>query len=111
VKLVHKRALIANVAANWKAQYYTKNGWSVGGLEKEGIYNRLRTLPPNATEEQVTAIIGNQSWTRNACDQCKRDTEVVVEVGQAPDYDSATARLCVQCLQSALELISADVVI
>lgn len=116
MKLIHKRMLIANVAANWKNQYCARNplvlkngGWMQGGLDYEGIYNRLVALPSKATEEQVTAIIGNGGWTRNVCDQCKRDVEIVVEVGQEPDYESATARLCAQCLQDALALISAEV--
>jgi hypothetical protein len=37
------------------------------------------------------------------CSRCKDDTDFVVVVGEEPDYDSATAMLCMPCLRGSLE--------
>lgn len=63
----------------------------------------LKTEKPT-TEEHVERIIGNNTWTRNVCDECGNDSEITVQLGEEPDYDSATAKICQECLKKALSL-------
>lgn len=102
-----KRWLIDNVAQHWQAQYLDGWTWRIIGhpsapRRTQDTYNRLVTLPAGATEEDVTAIIGNNSWTRNTCDQCEQDVAATVLVGAAPTIESRTASLCRDCVLAAL---------
>lgn len=60
----------------------------------------LKTCPPEAVDE----AFGNSSWTRMQCDECGAHVDWVVELGQEPDYESATACICRSCLNKALLL-------
>ncbi len=105
MELIRKQDKIDGVADRWKEQYYTgARGWfSIGGLDKEAIYNQLVALTDDTrTEAEITRIIGNDSWTSNTCDECGQNAAVLVQVGQEPDYESRTACVCVSCLRMAL---------
>lgn len=58
------------------------------------------------TPEAINAAIGNESWTRVTCDECGAEQECVIEIGQEPDYESSTAHVCLDCLQSAVALLA-----
>lgn len=95
------RALVATVAARWKAEYL------IGGTPSEdrlAILKRLEALPSTALPEDVAAVIGNSSWTELRCHECGLRVERVVQVGEEPDYESSTASLCVPCLGLARAL-------
>ena len=66
------------------------------------VYRALVALGPTPTREQVDAAIGNASWTSTKCDHCGARDVPVVELGQEPDYESATADVCAECLREAL---------
>tara|TARA_R100000365_G_C2747338_1_gene77159 strand:+ start:4411 stop:4752 length:342 start_codon:yes stop_codon:yes gene_type:complete len=55
------------------------------------------------TAEQVDGIIGNTSWTKNKCDECDQDCEVLARFGPEPDYDVRWFDVCLSCLTQALE--------
>lgn len=100
MKLITLRGLIATVHDRWGSQY--PSGRSA---DKDAIAEQLRNLPRDATPEQVAAIIGNASWTRIRCDECGADgLERAVELGEEPDYENNTARVCVPCLQAAVAM-------
>jgi hypothetical protein len=106
-----KRDLIASVAEQWKASYYSeRDGWlyNTRGPDKSAIYQRLSALPANATEADITAVMGSNSWTANRCDNCGADVDVTVRLGEEPDYESATAYVCRTCLVGALDAINAE---
>jgi len=107
MKLITARDLIRRVADNWEQQYRASMDTRLhGGESKRDILNRLRALDPEtATAADVTAIIGNPSWTELRCDECEAVSETVVEVGQPPDYERATARLCPACVAKARGLL------
>lgn len=66
------------------------------------VCRELQKLDPETVDAKtVNDLIGNPGWTRNKCDECQQDSEVVVFLG---DYDSA-ARLCPNCLQGSLDLV------
>ena len=103
--LISTKSLVAGVAERWKAQYYQSGEW-ICGDDKRLIYEKLAALPPGASESEVVAIIGNQSWTAVSCDSCFNRVSEVVQVGEEMDYDSATVRLCRDCCRKAYLLFS-----
>jgi hypothetical protein len=102
--LVTKRDLIKNVANRWREQYPEVNSGKHSRFVQ--TYRDLLALDlGTCTADEVDAVIGNSSWTRNECQSCGDDVDAAVIVGQEPDYESATARLCKSCLQAALDLL------
>lgn len=112
MKLTTQRDTIRAVASRWRQQYepFTDDrpmfSWRTGvtspPLNKKQIAEKLDDLDgETATPEDVAAIIGNESWTRLTCDECGKDTDAVLTVGQEPDYESHTASLCRSCVERA----------
>lgn len=108
MKLITIRSQIKTVAQRWRDQYFQDEKWSelVTG-NSEDIYNKLKSLDPiQATAKEVEAIIGNCSWAgKQQCHECKKYYTRIVSVGEEPDYESSTARLCLRCLRRATSLI------
>lgn len=79
------------------------------GADKRGrrVGAELMALDQDtATAAEVAEIIGNSSWARKrACNECGQETWGVVELGEPPDYESATACVCRDCLHAALRLL------
>lgn len=42
---------------------------------------------------------------RPTCDECCEKADNVVQIGEEPDYESSTAKICEPCLRKALALI------
>jgi hypothetical protein len=105
-----------DVAKRWKQRYYvpaTKEwDWvwplSVDGgkakISAEVIYDKLVALKGKGTPKEIEKIIGNLSWTDISCDECGRNVEVAVTVGEKEDYDTRTARVCLDCLNKAVAM-------
>ncbi|MCK9569140.1 hypothetical protein M0R72_09375 [Candidatus Pacearchaeota archaeon] len=102
MKLITIRSQIRDVADRFAAQYRGKSG---NPAWRETIA-RLECLDKEtATPEDVAAIIGNRSWVcPTVCSECRVESEVVVRLGDEPDYDSNTTWICPSCLQKALTL-------
>ena len=96
--IIKKTDLIENVYDKWTEQYR-------GSIDEDKLLVAviLKTEKPT-TEEHIERIIGNNSWTRNICNECGNDSEITVQLGEEPDYDSATAKICPECLKKALSL-------
>ncbi len=114
MKLTTQRDLIRAVAARWRKQYEpfthdtplfsVRNGHRQA-IPKKEIAEMLDAIDPEtATPEDIAAIIGNESWTRLTCDECGKDTDAVLTVGQEPDYESHTASLCRSCVERAASI-------
>lgn len=101
MNLITKSMLIKGVAKEWRAQYPKGRA-----QDKDAIYNKLCRLPEGATENDIAKVIGNSSWTSNKCDECKQESDVVIMLGDEPDYKSNTASICPQCLSKAMSLVS-----
>ena len=115
MNLITQRDLIRAVAKRWRETYepFTDDqplfSWRTGQtsppLNKQQIAEKLDALDPEtATAEEVNAAIGNESWVRLSCDECGKETEALVTVGQAPDYESHTASICHTCVQKLVQL-------
>lgn len=104
MKVITKRELIENIAERWKNQWCYNGRWSYD--DKLVIYNKLIKLDTEvATEEDIKNIIGSNSWTSCRCGECNEDKQSIIVVGEEPDYDSATACLCLNCVEGALKLL------
>jgi hypothetical protein len=42
-------------------------------------------------------------WTQLGCDECGKECDVAVEIGEKPSYESNTAVLCRDCLDDAIK--------
>ena len=103
MKLTTERDLIHNVATRWYEQY---KSMFVQYPDKKEIYEKLNALnTETAIPADVIAIIGNDSWTTQFCDECKEKSSILMEIGEEPDYESSTARICPACLEKALVLV------
>ena len=103
MKVINERSQIRDVASRWDDTY--KNGAPLG---KGDVSRRLHELDPeSATAADVENIIGNPYWTaRRDCDECGEPSDTVVQLGQEPDYEGATAKICGSCLVYAIQLLS-----
>lgn len=102
--LITTRDLIRGVAEKWAAQYSHNNYRN--DVEKQKIGRQLKAMDAETADSAlVKSIIGNDSWTSLVCDECDEHVSAVVEVGAEPDYESATAKLCFDCVNQAAELI------
>ncbi len=111
MKIIKKSEIIKNIPDLFKKNYYHNynNEWTkdpFGKLkDQEKQYNALLET---TTEDEVEEIIGNRGWTINKCNECNKDFDVTIQVGEEPDYESATARLCFDCLSKALYLMRGE---
>lgn len=107
-KTLTKREVIKAVPSRWEKQYWpfkdepqlfsVRNG-ICEPKSKEQIWKELKALDlETCRAEEVDSIIGNKSWTRLQCDQCREDVDWIYEFGQEPDYESKTAQICSTCL-------------
>lgn len=96
------RESILAVAERWETQYPAER-WP----EKQAILKKLKALDlKTATREDVSKIIGSDNWVAGStCDQCK-EAESIIQLGEEPDYESATINICESCLRKAVALIS-----
>jgi hypothetical protein len=107
MKALSERNQVRNVLSAWVKQYGTRTRQRPGAnFETLAKLEALDT--ETATAADVAAIIGNTTWVRpQTCDECRAVTWQAVQVGEEPDYESATAIICVHCLRAALNLLGA----
>lgn len=110
MKIITKQSVSATAAERWRAQYCHRGEWSVVYIpvkqSAQVIYEQLLGLGACPSSEAVNLIIGNSSWGYPPwCDECgQRDNDLVVQVGQEPDYESATANLCMECVRKLADI-------
>ncbi len=103
MELITTRGEIRTVPVRWHEQY--RNYQRKDAAEKAAISRQLDDLDlETVTAKKIAAVIGNDSWTEIHCDECDKNVNVAVRVGQEPDYQSNTATVCVPCLKKALRL-------
>jgi len=94
MKIITKQDVLKGVPARWREQYPTS---------RDAIYKNLLAAidSGNYTKSKIDAIIGNDSWTSLACDECDQEAELIIHLGEEPDYESKTFFLCLACLKKA----------
>jgi len=104
MEVITKKAKMENVAQTFRAQYSENTVLRNGNTGD--IYKALIELNPK-TEDAIAEIIGNRSWTANNCNECGKDSDVLIQIGQPEDYESSTAWICRDCLSKAIAMIDA----
>ena len=102
MELITKKSILESLPQRWQMQYSTSRQFFDGSWSDDKI-KMLKSESP-LTEERAKEILGNNSWTRNNCDECRKDVYATVQLGQEPDYESATANICLECLNKAVAL-------
>lgn len=91
-----------NVADRWHAQYPSGNGYKENQI---GLWKKLCDLGPSPNPDEVDRLIENDAWTDvGKCNECNKECDMLIEIGEEPDYESSTARVCLPCLKKALRL-------
>ncbi len=104
MKLITIKSQILEVVDNWYKSY----AGFLRGSDKDEIYKKLKKLDlQTATAEEVADIIGNPSWAcKQKCTECNDYSNEVIELGEKPDWESATTWICKKCLRKAVTLIN-----
>jgi len=109
MKFFSERELIRSVAERWgnlKGMDRKINGKTFFEILKE-----LKALDvETVTVKDVNEIMGNNynNWCKITCDECGKDVEAAVQIGEEPDYESSTAMICIPCLLKALSLFKKE---
>lgn len=100
MRLLTMPAQIRAAAANWRKEYPPRQLVGVPPRWADEVYASLLALDlETATEEQVTAVVGDDRWIMRAlCDECPGQIDAVVEIGMEPSFESATVYLCAACV-------------
>jgi len=106
------RQSLANIAAyRWELQYCHGGLWrdTLSG-NSEIVYRKLLALGNSPAPDDIDKIIGNTGWTHpERCSECNVRGDIVIRVGQEPDFESNTAYLCVDCTRKAFEAFESAV--
>lgn len=109
MELITIRSQILEVKSRWDKQYQQYQQYKgYGEADKKEIGKKLGQLDLETTSaEEIANIIGNDSWAcPQTCNECGISHDNVVRLGEAPDYDSHTATICLSCLKKAIALFS-----
>lgn len=103
MQLLTSKIEASTAAARWKNAY--RDGFNeFEDTPKQTIWKKLKSLGPNPEPADVNAIIGNNSWASVRCDECDKEVEAAVQLGETPNYESSTAIICLSCLKAARRL-------
>jgi hypothetical protein len=107
IKLITKTDIIKNVPVKYRKAYPT-NYEFFDGTFSDDVYNQLINNMVS-TEDEITKIIGNDSWTRNACDECNQDVFTAIQLGEETDWESNTFKICPDCLNKTKTLFDNNI--
>ena len=112
MKLITRQMKVAEELADWdrwNAAYLKEPdryaAWVSGGQKEK--YKQLVALGNNPAPDDVDRIL-RLPRTRLSCHECDEECEAVMEMGEPNDYESATACLCLSCVQKAAALLAAS---
>ena len=110
MKIITRKLKAQSAAQDWH-NTYAKDNWRwygsksfVTGMSKKEAYEALVALGRTPSPEDVNKVVGSTAWTNCLCNECGELVEQMVQLGQEPDYDSATANICFVCLDKAVKL-------
>lgn len=107
MKIITMRDVIRGVPGRWDETYSKHYGTSYRTFygDPQETSKRLHALNlDTCSSVDVDAVIGNDSWTRSACDECGANQVTLCHIGDEPDYEARYQQLCVDCLRAAVEL-------
>ena len=101
----------ANASAERYEEQYSGAILQGGGYKQfdpAKVLQALRSLGPTPDPEDVDRVIGNDSWTFLSCNECGEKAQVVLRLGDPPDYESSTVELCFPCIIKAAALMASQ---
>jgi hypothetical protein len=102
MKVITERELIKTVPQRWKSRYSSGKY----GQDKIVIMEQLDNLNiDTVSSEEISKIIGNNSWTLLKCNECNKSVKTVIQLGDEPDYESHTVFICLECIKNLNKLI------
>ena len=84
---------------NWDRQHRFPDGTTIGQN-----MDALRALDMESCSPEDIAAIGLTGWVGLRCDECGKEQDALVRLGEEPDYEARWQDLCRECLQAALNL-------
>lgn len=102
MRLITKKMLLSSLISQYKKQYPTNKHFAFGSCSDDKL--KLLEAESSLTEERVAEIIGNNSWLKNICDECKKDASTIVVFGKEDYWEDESVRICIDCLKKGLEL-------
>lgn len=100
-KLIFKRDHLDRIPERWRRQY--GKGFYLNDQSKQDIQRRLDGLTIGKfMAEEADEIIGNSSWSAFNCDMCGEDKDVLMHMGDEPDYEAQWLDCCRECLVKAI---------
>lgn len=101
-KVITTRDLILGVLRRWD-RTYKKPHW-IDDADKHKTRERLAALDLDvASAADVEAAIGNDSWTRLTCEECKGNQTAVRVFAASIDDDEPGIQLCLGCLRQGVD--------
>jgi hypothetical protein len=102
ITVIRRSDICRDVPARWAERYKDDPAFIVKTAKLQSL--SLEEL----TVSRIDAIIGNETWTRNTCDECGEDREVTVRIGDVAHYGSRWLDLCAGCLRKAAYMLDND---
>jgi hypothetical protein len=89
--------------ANQEAEF-ALNQWKDGHWHEVAL--KVQALGPNPNPDDIDRLVGHGAWTQvYECSECVQQKPEVVQLGEEPNYESATAWICLDCLKEAILMI------
>lgn len=108
MELITERSRIKTVAERWDAVYAPEFRLIASGSSKT-ISEKLHALNlSKVSAKTVNKIIGNDSWTRLVCDECRKPVTRVA-VLYHPGDDNAAFLICESCATKVKTLFKTGV--
>lgn len=110
MKPIHQRDIISTILKRWLEQYKDYKGdekFPSGGTYRE-ITNNIEKLDlETCSVKDVKAAMGHDNWTSNQCDECYKDSPVVLQLDENPDSEASWRNMCLKCLKKAVAMLEA----
>lgn len=105
MRVITKRSLIATTAERYRAAFQRRGEWMAtpDGHDPAALYRQLAALPAEASEAAITALVGDDRWTANICDECLQDKSVTVLLSEEEHHPTDAVLICLDCLTAATE--------
>lgn len=108
-RVIIKRDLIRSVRNRWREQYQRDiaDRTSPRHADRARVDDALYRLDAETcSEADVDAAIGVSGWAANRCDFCDRNVDVLIQLGQEPDYEARYIEICADCLGEATNILN-----
>lgn len=109
--VIHKRDLIRSVRNRWRKQYQQSiaDRTSPYHVSRAGIDDALYKLDvETCSEADVDKAIGVSGWVANECNFCDRNMDVLIRLGEEPDYEARYVEICSDCLSKASDVLRSN---